>query len=56
MKHFIYIFLHKFKLLFWQYGKSYAMGHLQMKLRKYGSMTTTYIHKKHNHLFFIYFF
>ena len=44
----IYIFLHKFKLLFWQYGKSYAMGHLQMKLRKYGSMTTTYIQKKHN--------
>ena len=41
----IYIFLHKFKLLFWQYGKSYAMGHLQMKLRKYGSMATTYTQK-----------
>jgi len=30
---------------FWQYGKSYASGHLQMKFRKYGSMTTTYKHK-----------
>jgi len=36
--------------LFWQYSKSYAIGHLQMKLRKYGSMTTTYI-QKHNHMY-----
>ena len=52
----IYIFLHKFKLLFWQYGKSYAMGHLQMKLRKYGSMATTYTQKTYSFLFFIFYF
>ena len=31
------------KVLFWQYGKLYTIGHLQIKLWKYGTLTTTYI-------------